>query len=107
MANTTLEKRRTITITGLDADWDSNASAVHGNMKIKSFAFYPSAANDRMIIRNKMIGGEVIFDSGLAVADTTPSIEYQNPPEWFEPFIDISECTLDTAANCKVIIKYV
>jgi len=106
MSNTTLVGSRSITITGLDADWLAGTDVDWSKIFVKSITFVPSAQNDRLILRDGSITGGEIFDSGLA-ADTTPIVEYYDPPEVCTPVMDQSECTFGTAASCKVIIRFV
>lgn len=105
MSNTTVEGERVIIITGLDADWHSSVEAKHARMKVVRWQFNPSAADDQVIVRNKHIDGEVLFDSALAIG--TSGIEKTEPKgRWCEPVIDITDCTFTTAASAKVIIEY-
>ena len=109
MANTTTKGRGTFEITGLDDDWmyttDGGYNAEIGIM-VSSIQFIPSAAADRMLIHDGGVDAAVIFDSGPA-GSTAPIFKNFDPPRWIRPVIDISDCTLDTAANAKVIIDYV
>lgn len=109
MANTTTHGRGTVQITGLDADWLYSTNGgfdANMGMCVSAIEFVPSTANDRMIIHDGGIDAAPIFDSGL-VTTVDPVIKYFNPPKWTRPVIDISDCTLGTAANAKVIIDYV
>lgn len=108
MANTTVQSRNTIQITGLDADWlwdteFSEIAASLGGMWVRSIQFNPSAANDVMIINDGGIDGPSIFDV-KCTADTDQRVKYFDPPLYCAPVIDITDCTLGTAANAKVII---
>ena len=109
MANVTTKGRGSVTITGLDADWayttDGGFDADIG-MKVSSIQFNPSAANDVMIVHDGGIDAAEIFDSGPA-GSTAPIFKNFDPPRWIRPWIDISDCTLGTPANAKVIIDYV
>ena len=114
-ANTTLvgSSLTTVEITGLDADWSWPGDIVTpgtfsdkvATAKIRSIKFYPSAANDRMVIRDGGNDAATFFDSGLVSAATDPRIEYYDPPRHVDLYIDISDSTLNTAANCKVVIQ--
>jgi len=104
MANTTVQGRSSIIVTGLDADWIAGTDSDRRDYYIQSIQFIPSAQNDRMIVHDEGIDGADIFDSGLA-PDTAAIIEYYNPPKWAMPVIDISDCTLNSAGDCKVIIN--
>jgi len=117
MANTTKFNGRIIEITGLDEDWyvENDLPQFAGvGLKVKSIQFNPSAANDVMKIldtRGKKAmtppdtaAVEVFLVQCSAVTDQR--IKYfGDKGSWMSPYIDISECTLNTAANAKVIIE--
>lgn len=101
---------KTIEITGLDADWTWNTELA-GEIKVVSegrisrITFYPSAASDRMIIRDNGIDAATYFDSGsVSGSDDPRTMTYMNPRK-ANLVIDITDCTLDTAANAKVVIE--
>jgi len=114
-ANTTKvnKKATVIEITGLDADWTWSTTAetkdIAPPIKIIQIKFIPSAINDRFFIYDTLSDGTAegpaVFDSGL-IADAYDRV--QDPlgggVTVSDPFIDISDCTLGTAANCKIII---
>ena len=114
-ANTTLvgSSLTTIEITGLDADWvwatdivAASFSSKIDTAKIRSIKFYPSGANDRMIIRDGGIDAATFFDSGLVSAASDPRIEYYvDNPRHIDLVIDISDCTFSNPANAKVVIQ--
>src|SRR5574343_242860 len=101
-----------IQITGLDADWyweteiaaSTSISQVVKQAKIKAIIFYPSAANDRLIIHDGGLDTAAFFDSGLTSAAADPRIIYYVPAKQANLVIDISDCTMNIAANCKVVI---
>lgn len=106
--NTTTQDAGIIQITGLDADWFWNVSTDAGLsycINITSIEFVPSAANDRMIIHDGGIDGVPIFDSGI-VSDTDTRIKYFSGDKCLKPVIDITDCTLGTAASAQVTISY-
>jgi len=102
--NTTAIGAHCVTITGLDADWDSTS---HFNfpLDIWCIVFYPSATGDQMIIHNGDLDDEEFYDSD-EVADAYDTRVIYFPPNSTNPVIDISDCTLGTAANAKVKIYY-
>ena len=78
---------------------------------IDSIQFIPSGELDRMIVRDKTVGGVEIYDSGLiptsADLDIAPKVQHTFPlGSWAGPCIDVSECTLGTPANAKLIINF-
>jgi hypothetical protein len=115
-ANTTLvgSSLTTIEITGLDADWSWATDIVAAGTfnskintaKIRSIKFYPSGANDRMIVRDGGLDAATFFDSGLVSAASDPRVEYYTDnPRHVDLVIDISDCTIGIAANAKVVIQ--
>ena len=119
MANTTKLTNRSITITGLDADWtipNDLADHIKTGLRVKSIGFDPGAANDRLVIKagkgsqltatdvlatNTTAGGSAttaatIFDVTVT-AVTDQRIKYFDGSEQMWPFIDISDCTLATS----------
>lgn len=101
-----------IEITGLDADWyweteiaaNTSIPEKFKDAKIAAIVFYPSAANDRFIIHDGGIDEAAFFDSGLVSAASDPRVLYYIPAKQANLIIDISDCTMNTAANCKVVI---
>lgn len=114
-ANTTLvgSSLTTIEITGLDADWNwatdivaASFSSKIDTAKIRSIKFYPSALNDRMIIRDGGNDNATFFDSGAVSGVADARIEYYTDnPRHIDLYIDISDSVLNTPANCKVVIQ--
>ncbi len=106
MANTTTVGQNTIQITGLDADWIySTVMGIAGaQCFITAIEFIPSATDDRMIIHDGGIDDAAIFDSGPCVDEYSIKYVTFNPPKPCDPVIDISDCTLGTPANAKVVI---
>ena len=106
MSNTTTMNGPIITITGLDADWLWNSDTVFTNgIKVHSIRFHPSGANDIMIIHDHGIDGAEIF-SVKCSGDTDDRVQYYNGA-WLRPVIDITDCTLSSAAAAKVTIHVV
>jgi hypothetical protein len=101
--------RSVIEITGLDADWTwetdlASQERVILDGRVQRIVFYPSAASDRMIIRDGGIDNATYFDSGaVSGADDPRTVTYVNPVH-VNLVIDITDCTLSTAANAKVVI---
>lgn len=76
-------------------------------IKIASVQFNPSAANDVLVIRDKVVAtGTIVHKLGPS-AGTENLKDYNDPPEWEFPVIDASDLTLGTPANASVIIRYV
>ena len=107
MANTTLHGNGVVQITGLDADWRWDTDGgfdTEVGMKVTAIQFCPSASNDVMIVHDKSIDAVPLLDSNPT--GTAPVQNKFPGGKWCKPVIDISDCTLDTAANAKVIIYY-
>jgi hypothetical protein len=97
----------TVEITGLDADWAWStdlSGELAASERIQAIFFYPSAALDRMIVRDGGIDAATLCDSGIVMGADDPRVCYFEPPIGAEAVIDITDCTLDTAANAKVVI---
>lgn len=108
MANTITQGRGTITIVpDGTTDFIAGTNSELSEYLVCSVQFIPSAANDRLIVRDKTITGVKKFDSGPA-AGTSPILETVagGRGQWMMPVIDASECTFGTPANCTIIIDY-
>lgn len=111
MANTTTIDGNVLEIVGLDADWsiDNDATGLAAGIIIDSIIFKPSGANDVMVIKNSKAGtatdAEIV--SWKVGGDTEEQVwyNYAKGVRYF-PFIDISDCTLATAANARVLIHF-
>lgn len=108
MSNTTLVSGSMVSITGLDENWvwstELSDFAGLGAIKVKSIAFDPGAANDEMQVRNGGIDGAPLLKVTVAGVNDQ-RIKYFNPPIWCQPYIDISDCTLGSAATSEVLIE--
>lgn len=110
MPNTTKIQGSIIEITGLDEDWDwaeectdLKDAIIRGGLKISSIRFDPSAKDDVMVIKEYDGSGAVLFYKKTAsVYDNTP-FYYNGKP--VRPFIDIGDCTLNAAADARVVIE--
>jgi len=111
-ANTTLAVEGTISIKpdgSTDWAWKDDLSLV-GNqasgLVVHSIQFIPSAASDRLILRNGGIDAIAVFDSG-PVPYADPIIKYYWPGgKKMKIVMDASDCTFDTAANVRIYIEY-
>jgi len=105
MSNTTSIVGNAITISGLDADWVWSTDTPFTNgIKCHSIMFHPSAANDILIVNDESISGSELMRVKCS-GDTDDRIVYLGG-RWCKPCIDISDCTLGTAANARVTIQY-
>lgn len=101
MANTTVIKGNMVQVTGLDADWNSvTDTPFKDGMKLLAIVFDPSAIGDVMVVEEESDGPRIFYASCTDTHDQR--IQYYDGT-WHKPYIDISDCTLDTAANARVL----
>jgi len=105
-ANTTDPAVKLITITGLDDDWYGIKQGFPNGIELWAVVFYPSATNDRMIIHDGGLDNDEIFDSGTVADSYDRTVLYYPPKTFVKPVIDITDCTLGTAASARVKIYY-
>ena len=105
-ANTTNPGVKHITITGLDEDWFLADADLTTDIDLWAIVFYPSATDDQLIVHDDGIDGDEIFDSGLCADKYDRTVLYYPPGFFVNPVIDITDCTLGTAANAKVKIYF-
>jgi len=105
-ANVTVKGKKCITITGLDADWYATTEGYPSDLDIWCVVFYPSATGDIMVIHDDGLDTWVPFESGESADKYDKTILYLPPGMKIKPVIDISDCTLGTAANAKVKIYF-
>lgn len=119
MANVTAVTGSHVTITGLDADWylsNDLADWADTGLLLRAIRFNPSATDDIMVIIDGPAGGGFVawstavgemFRAECATA-YDDRIRYYNAPPMrrYYPVIDISACTLDTAANAVVTFEF-
>lgn len=107
------DKGTIITITGLDEDlqWSTESDLQNLTHKIKiiQIKFIPSATNDRFIIYDRQsdgtIEGPAFFDTGkIADAYDVKVDSMGGGVSVSDPWIDITDCIMTTAADCKLII---
>ena len=72
--------------------------------KVKRIVFYPSAANDRMILYDGGSDNAAFFDSGLVSGADDPRTMIYDPPEKIRLVLVATDNTTDTAASCKILI---
>jgi len=119
MANTTKLVDRFLEIKGLDADWSipgDLAGFVESGIQVKSITFFPSAANDIAVIKAGT-PSQLTTAAAIATAITAPRIlsektagetkrlEFGPRGTRMWPFIDISDWTLSTPANARLLFE--
>jgi len=106
-ANTTTPGEKCITIVfDGTTDWYSTKEGYPNGLDIWCIVFYPSATDDIMIIHDDGLDTWEPFESGLSADKYDKSVLYFPPRTMVKPVIDISDCTLGTAANAKVKIYF-
>lgn len=116
MGNTTKIQGRFLQIKGLDVDWSlpgDLASFDKSGIQVKSIRFHPSGVNDVFIIKEAAPGYATTAALVTALTATAPAmfrakcagdtddrIQYYGGDrgQRMRPFIDITDCTLSSAA---------
>jgi hypothetical protein len=82
-------------------DWDSQVD-LPGGVSLVSVAFYPSAANDVIKLREKSASGPAIMNA----KDTGGGglIQYFDGGVVY-PYLKAADCTFGTPANVRIILK--
>ena len=112
--NTTVAKGRFIDITfgesgSSGADWTMTGDYEStGFLHVKSIQFYPSAANDIIVIQDSTDGTDL--DGPLiwiykAAALTGEHMKYFDPPERMRPTIDVSDCTFGATGTARLVFN--
>jgi len=96
MANTITQDGRIVNIEVSDADWTGSLRGV------QSIQFNPGAASDKLVVKDGDASGPVAFQT-IADGSSDEVIKYFGEVP-FTPFIDVSECTIDT--TILVILVY-
>lgn len=86
-------------------DITSNDGFPESGLILTHIKFVPSAASDRLIVREGSVTGTPFFDSGAVT--TVNAVEEFFDRETKRPCIEQGECTFGTPANCRIIINYV
>lgn len=86
------------------SDYTSTTNFPAG-IKLTAIKFYPSAANDVLVIRNGPVATGTKISAmksidGGTLKDMFPGIVR------LKPTLDASDCTFGTAANCIIIFEY-
>lgn len=109
MANTEVWGKRFLQVT-LDAsgDWrcgdPTNTGSGERPIRPKSLIFFPSAANDVLIVREGSITGPIMAKL-IALAAEQQGL-YFNGDESVVPVIDYSECTFSTPASAVITFEF-
>jgi len=107
MANIIEYGRRTITITPdgvTDFDLANETGFVNG-IRLSAVNFYPSAANDVLAIRDKLVTGPMIYKVKDVVGGGV-SQPIQGPSMKTKPYIKAADQTFGTAASVRIILEY-
>jgi len=92
------------------ADWylDQDLPGNPGGIYVKSITFYPSNANDVIIISNSSGGasltGAIVWQYKATAVTGDHRITF-NPPSRMRPAIDVSTCTLGTSLTAYLLFE--
>lgn len=93
------DSRSFITIIPDDSsNWDSQDNFPNG-LRVWSILFFPSAANDKICLKDEGEAGPTIFK---AVDVEGRGLLIRLPANVIKPFLDFSECTFGTPANVRI-----
>lgn len=92
-------------------DWDFSARMPEpiknspNGIFIESIGFSPSHRNDKLIVRNGAVGAARIFDPGICANTSDAKIKYfDSDPNMYKPYVDISECTVNSPDYARLTI---
>jgi hypothetical protein len=107
MANTSVETISpgviTVTYTDLGLLYDSNIS-FPGGVKLKAIKFFPSAANDILVVRSRIASGPIIAKMKDTTGGGSADVSF-GEGLWCFPYIHLADCTYNTPAN--VIVMFI
>lgn len=109
MANTEVWGKRFVqAVLDGTSDWrcgdPTNSGSGERPIRPKGLFFFPSAANDVLIVREGSITGPIMAKL-IALAAEQQGI-YFNGDEAVVPVIDYSECTLNTPASAVISFEF-
>jgi len=95
-----------VTYSGTGADW-AYTSAGYGNgaLKIKSIMWFPTAANDILIINEGGIDGPSIVHAKASADTDTMRFTFGEGGTWMKPYIDLTDCMFGTVTSTKIIFE--
>ena len=103
-ANTTVPGQKCITITGLDADWDSTANGYPQALDIWAVVFYPGATDDSMVINDGGADEDAFYESGVCADKYDARVLYFPPGTKVKPYIDTDDIDV-TGAKVKIYFR--
>ena len=92
----------TLTYAGAGANWISKTT-FPGGLKVKSIKFYPSAANDILVVRNTSISGPIMAKVKDTTGGGSADVSF-GEGVWAFPHVVIADQTWNTVANAIVMI---
>ena len=107
MANIIEYGRRTITITpdGVN-DFDlANETGFVNGIRLSAITFFPSAANDILAVRDKLVTGPMIYKFKDVVGGGIHQ-PIQGPSMKTKPYIKAADQTFGTASTVRIIFEY-
>ena len=85
--------------------WIRNYVSIPETARIVSISFRPSAANDRLVIKNGGAAGPDVLDWTAAAVTSERTRYFFGERAIFNPFIDFSECVFAGGGH-KVMIEF-
>ena len=86
-------------------DWDTYSSANNNGLRIRRIEFYPSALNDKVIIRQDSVTGVIITQLHCPATPAQSKLREFNCEKPINVVIEASECVLGTPANALLMIE--
>jgi len=101
MAATVTLKEDRIVLTVIDADW-TFSKATYGLKKFKAIRFFPGAADDVLVVKDKTDSGDAVTD--LLSSDGEGRQDKDIDPNCV-PMVDFSACTLSAGHRAEFVFK--
>lgn len=92
-----------ITFTGAGGDWDSKTS-FPGGLKVKSIKFFPSAANDILVVRDGSVTGPIMAKMKDTTGGGSADVGFGDGV-WMYPYIKYADCTFNTGTSVIVMFN--
>lgn len=88
-------------------DWQNSVDGYWPEMKVCSVLFEPTAANERLIVRDGATTGPEICDLSGADANDQQIKYVTSGGKWADPYVDFSECTFSiTTTASKIMFEF-
>ena len=91
---------------GTGADWAYTSMGFgSGEVKVKSIMWFPTAANDILIINEGGIDGPSIIHAKASADTDTMRFTFGEGGTWMKPYIDLTDCTFNAVTSTKIIFE--